>query len=289
MAGDWVVWTKGLSRKREVLAIAGRTGRDRRQVACLLMEFWEWADGETEDGYLAGVSVRNLSASQADTDDEFWGQVADVGWLEVTECGVRIPRFVRWMGKSAKRRLNDTNNKRQSRVGSVRNLSASDADKLRTKCGPEKEKEKEYRGMNSPMTPSCPETAADAVPRAADPPPEPAPEVAKAEPEGPPPILTFPCDGKAREWHLSEAQVAAWRLAYPSLDVLGECRKALAWVEACPERRKTARGMTRFLVGWLNRAQDSPRRTGPPPNGHAAGTNGKESRQETLARLLGDL
>ena len=36
---------------------------------------------------------------------------------------------------------------------------------------------------------------------------------------------------------------------------------------ADPSRKKTARGMTRFLVGWLNRTQDSPR-----PIPHTNGT-----------------
>ena len=153
MAGDWIAWTKGLSRKREVLAIAERTGRDRRQVACLLMEFWEWADGETEDGFLAGMSVRILSASHADTDETFWRQVADVGWLVIKDDGVLIPRFARWMGTSAKRRLNDTNRKRQTRRDDVRNLSASNADKLRTERGPEKRREESNK--KPPFIPPC--------------------------------------------------------------------------------------------------------------------------------------
>lgn len=151
MAGDWVVWVKGLSRKREVLAIAERTGRDRRLVACLLMEFWEWADGETEDGYLPFMSVRNLSASQADTDETFWGHVADVGWLVIEDGGILIPNFSRWMGASAKRRLNDTNRKRQNRVGDVRNLSANCPHPMRTEPGPEKRREEIEE--NTPLTP----------------------------------------------------------------------------------------------------------------------------------------
>lgn len=47
--------------------------------------------------------------------------------------------------------------------------------------------------------------------------------------------------------------------------MLGECRKALAWIGADASRRKTARGMKRFLVGWLGRAQNSGRARGPVP------------------------
>jgi hypothetical protein len=40
MAGDWIPRCKGLNRKPEVLMIARLTGRDRRIVTDILMEFW---------------------------------------------------------------------------------------------------------------------------------------------------------------------------------------------------------------------------------------------------------
>jgi hypothetical protein len=63
-------------------------------------------------------------------------------------------------------------------------------------------------------------------------------------------------------WTLTEAQVNAWVTAFPNVDVEGECRRAFAWLEAQPSRRKTPGGMPRFLVSWLNRAADR--------GGHAA-------------------
>ena len=71
------------------------------------------------------------------------------------------------------------------------------------------------------------------------------------------PFLQFPVVGLgASDWPLSEAQVAEWAGLFPGLDVRGEARKALAWVLANPDRRKTVRGMAKFLVGWLSRAVD---------------------------------
>ena len=70
-----------------------------------------------------------------------------------------------------------------------------------------------------------------------------------------PVVLTFRTSGTPPTWGLTEAQIAAWRPLYASLDVDRECGKALAWLEAS-RRLKTARGMPRFLVGWLNRAAD---------------------------------
>lgn len=75
-------------------------------------------------------------------------------------------------------------------------------------------------------------------------------------PDTTPVVLTFPTIGKGpRSWDLTEAQCADWRDAYPGLDVLGECRKALAWVKA--NQPKTAKGMPAFLVNWFNRAVKS--------------------------------
>lgn len=81
-----------------------------------------------------------------------------------------------------------------------------------------------------------------------------------------PPVLVFPVVGKeTQSWPLTAAQVAEWRAIYPGIDVLAECRKALAWSHANPTRRKTLKGMPAFLVNWLNRAQNAAGRgTGPP-------------------------
>ena len=75
-----------------------------------------------------------------------------------------------------------------------------------------------------------------------------------------PGVLTFPTVGaEGNTWQLSEAQVAEWATLFPHLDVLGESRKALAWVIANEGRRKTPRGMAKFLVAWFSRATDNGR------------------------------
>jgi hypothetical protein len=63
--------------------------------------------------------------------------------------------------------------------------------------------------------------------------------------------------GRVFNWEPSQDQVDGWLRSFPNLDILSEALKALAWLEASPERRKTARGMPRFLVGWFSRAVNS--------------------------------
>lgn len=74
-----------------------------------------------------------------------------------------------------------------------------------------------------------------------------------------PPIYHFLCNGPVCSWALTQEQLDSWTPLYPGVDILGECGKALAWLEA--NGRKTARGMPKFLVGWLNRSNDAHRGT----------------------------
>lgn len=76
-------------------------------------------------------------------------------------------------------------------------------------------------------------------------------------------LLKFECVGPNPEWWLTESKLAEWQEAYPHLDVIGECRKAGQWLRDNPGRRKTARGMTKFLGGWLQRSQNSNRGINP--------------------------
>ncbi len=74
-----------------------------------------------------------------------------------------------------------------------------------------------------------------------------------------PAILTFPCAGDTKEWHLTQSQVDQWRALFPTIDILAECRHALAWVDANIGRKKTASGMKRFLVRWIGESQNKGR------------------------------
>lgn len=88
-----------------------------------------------------------------------------------------------------------------------------------------------------------------------------------------PPVLSFPVVGSRDQptWGLTQRQVDEWSALYPGLDVMAEARKALAWVSAKPQQRKTAGGMPKFLVNWFNRTIDR-RGTGPPSvSGRTAG------------------
>ena len=76
--------------------------------------------------------------------------------------------------------------------------------------------------------------------------------------------LSFPCVGDPKTFTLTEAKLDEYRQAYSEvIDVDLETTKARQWLMDNPGRRKTARGMSRFIGGWLSRAVD--RNRGPRP------------------------
>ena len=81
-----------------------------------------------------------------------------------------------------------------------------------------------------------------------------------------------------KEWHLHQSKVDEYKESFPGVDVLAECKKARQWCIDNPTKRKTARGMTKFLGGWLAREQNRGGRSRPQPQPARA------SREEWLAR-----
>ena len=90
-----------------------------------------------------------------------------------------------------------------------------------------------------------------------------------------PPLVSLPLSGKGHhpERNISQADVDSWAALYPAVDVLAECRKMAGWVQASPDRRKTARGVDRFIHRWLAKAQDQGK-------GNGSGNGRPKSKQQ---------
>ena len=67
------------------------------------------------------------------------------------------------------------------------------------------------------------------------------------------------------EYQVSKSQIASWKEAFPAIDVKTELKAMKAWLEANPKNKKTAKGIARFAVSWLGRAQNK----APRISGHA--------------------
>lgn len=82
------------------------------------------------------------------------------------------------------------------------------------------------------------------------------PEDGRSAPPAEPPLLTYPCDGVADHWDLTQSTLDQFSPLFPTLDLLDQSRQALAWILASPDRRKTAKGMKKFLIGWFGREKN---------------------------------
>lgn len=51
-------------------------------------------------------------------------------------------------------------------------------------------------------------------------------------------------------------KIVIWREAYPAVDIEAELRRMASWLDSNPTRRKTRRGICRFINTWLARTQD---------------------------------
>lgn len=83
-------------------------------------------------------------------------------------------------------------------------------------------------------------------------------------------VLTFPAVGRGPQtWALTPAKLAEYREAFPGVDALQECKKALQWCRDNPRQRKTAGGMAAFLGRWLAKEQDRAKRNARPASSAA--------------------
>jgi hypothetical protein len=58
------------------------------------------------------------------------------------------------------------------------------------------------------------------------------------------------------DWQPEPEDIEKWKELYPAIDVDQELRAMEGWCDANPTKRKTARGIKRFVNSWLARAQD---------------------------------
>ena len=77
--------------------------------------------------------------------------------------------------------------------------------------------------------------------------PEPAPDREQ--------VITLTLNDKSEFWIYGD-QVEQWSQLFPAVAVLQELRKMKSWLDSNPSRRKTKRGILRFVNSWLSREQD---------------------------------
>jgi hypothetical protein len=154
MAGDWIKMRSALRRHPKVVRIASALQTDRLRVVGGLHAVWCLFDELSEDGRLYGYTPSAL-----DSEIGFPGfseLLVAVEWLNWDgNDGLSLPEFDKHNGASAKRRAQEADRKRAERASSangpqdVRDPSADDADKKRTR----EEKRREEK-KNPPKPPA---------------------------------------------------------------------------------------------------------------------------------------
>lgn len=72
-------------------------------------------------------------------------------------------------------------------------------------------------------------------------------------------ITTLPTNQfstRGETFRVTDDMLPDWEAAYPAVDVLQELNKIKAWLQDNPTKRKTVRGMRKFIGSWLSRQQD---------------------------------
>lgn len=72
-----------------------------------------------------------------------------------------------------------------------------------------------------------------------------------------PSVITITLNDKS-EYPVYQSMIDEWNELYPNVDVLQELRKMKGWSNANPAKRKTKKGIQRFINAWLSREQDKP-------------------------------
>lgn len=106
------------------------------------------------------------------------------------------------------------------------------------------------------------------------------------------PVLLFPVKGPDKTWGLFPEKVAELVVTFSAEGenpttveawILAEAKKARQWCIDNPGKRKTPRGMPKYLSGWLARANDRGRTL--PPNGNGNGSGASVPRTKSPEEL----
>lgn len=94
-------------------------------------------------------------------------------------------------------------------------------------------------------------------------------------------FIRLPVVGNGKDSHalITEDQLATWTEAYPGVDVPQQLRSMEQWLITNPARRKTSRGVGRFVTSWLAKTQDGS------GTGQTLRGGGRENAFEQLERM----
>lgn len=149
MADEWIKMRRNLMNHPKVVRMMSALDADTFRTVGGLHAVWSVFDEFSEDGKLNGYSCTAMD--RVIHWPGFSAAMVLVGWLVEEDNSLTIPEFMSHNGSSGKRRSQEAKRKHD-----VRKVSASDADKSRTKSGLEEEVEEEEYIRAKALTPLPP-------------------------------------------------------------------------------------------------------------------------------------
>ena len=256
MAGDWIKIQHVTPDKPEVWRIADTLGIDADAVVGKLVRIWIWADQQTTDGNAGSVTSAMLDRISGVTG--FVAAMTKAGWLEQSEEGFRFVNFDRHNGETAKQRALVAKRVQKHRAKAADTESSPDNSNAESVTSglPEKRRE-EVDIKHTDAGASCADVATQRPAQQVNPPapPKRKPRPPKQLCEESEAVAEFPVVGGG-VWWLPGWKADEWTEVFTGVDVPSEVNKALQWLRDNPAKRKTHRGMLRFLNQWIERAQN---------------------------------
>jgi len=229
MTAGWIKFRKTIIRDGRVRSTARKCNATRVTVVGALVTLWTLADDYADEtGKLAGYSPD-------DVDDEVgvegFCSALPSDWIRIEGESVYLPNYKEHNGSTAKVRAQGARRTKASRTRNANRNAPTVTEALPDKIRVDKRRVKESTKESASATPSQP-----------------------TKDNGPfhGPEFTLK-DGST--WRVNDDQHQSLVLAFPSIDVDHQLLMASAWMIGLPSRRKTKRGMPRFLFNWMATAQ----------------------------------
>ena len=198
-------------------------------------------------GVRVGDDLTCLGVSLAALDDisdmpGFGDAMSEVGWVREDNHGLVFPRFFADYNVEPDGKNKSKNAERQARYREKKRLGFTpDSNVTRNVTGnvtvtPRVEESRAEQSIEVTKVTSCPKPA-------------------KADP-GPLADHGFTLSNGSL-WRPTVSKVHEWQATFPVMDLDAQLRLAGQWLKDNPAKRKTERGMHRFLFSWLERAQNN--------------------------------
>lgn len=174
------------------------------------------------------------------------------GMIEIVNNTIVIPNWEKHQNIEGMERVKEQTRKRvreyrdRQRIGATLPKANEDVTLRVTQCNaPEEEKERDKEKRDREKKNVCVEV--NSTPSE-------------------PPIVSILCT-KNEYYEVTKEQLEKDTEAYPAVDVMQEYRKMVRWSEVNPTKRKTKKGMPRFIYNWLSKEQNKGKETGSGRNG----------------------